>query len=61
MGAWIEIFITTLAVAHAKSLPTWERGLKYLLFEIWDQLVVVAPYMGAWIEIIRLLNIMACQ
>ena len=38
------------------SLPTWERGLKFLKlpktrFKFW-----VAPYMGAWIEILAILK-----
>ena len=33
------------------SLPSWERGLKYLavMHQMWEQ--IVAPFMGAWIEI----------
>mgnify|MGYP005942142343 CR=1 FL=1 len=33
------------------SLPSWERGLKYVDFEIMKKGVPVAPLVGAWIEI----------
>ena len=33
-----------------KSHPTWVRGLKLTLCQIQLNLIVVAPYMGAWIE-----------
>ena len=51
VGAWIEIVIIAGRVIKAKSLPSWERGLK---FE--SQIVAmrgrnVAPLVGAWIEI----------
>ena len=74
MGAWIEIRIAfDIIKERAKSLPVWERGLKFQRIDIglivgmslpvWerglkfgDLLViskgsVVAPGMGAWIEI----------
>ena len=34
-----------------RSHPTWVRGLKFLDMDANDKLEVVAPYMGAWIEI----------
>ena len=52
MGAWIEISSSILiCLSWQASLPTWERGLKYMpsiadAVQVW-----VAPYMGAWIEI----------
>ena len=33
------------------SLPSWERGLKYKLIIIHNNLLIVAPLVGAWIEI----------
>ena len=33
------------------SLPTWGRGLKYLMGHLLHHIKVVAPHMGAWIEI----------
>ena len=33
------------------SLPSWERGLKYSFLLSPPMLVVVAPFVGAWIEI----------
>ena len=30
VGAWIEIFAARTTIFLAKSLPMWERGLKYL-------------------------------
>ena len=35
---------------HPMSHPTWVRGLKLLLFEQSHSVLVVAPYVGAWIE-----------
>ena len=34
------------------SLPSWERGLKWLIHVGKIRLLVVAPLVGAWIEII---------
>ena len=34
-----------------QSLPTRERGLKFLAMVQWLILLMVAPYAGAWIEI----------
>ena len=52
MGAWIEIELTsTPLLASSKSLPSWERGLKYFRREKQNLLQDVAPFMGAWIEI----------
>ena len=36
-----------------QSLLSWERGLKYLLQGIQAQEHIVAPLVGAWIEIIE--------
>ena len=51
VGAWIEICLTHKEKRSLVSLPSWERGLKYL-----KKLPVVgsdhvAPLVGAWIEI----------
>ena len=51
VGAWIEICLTHKVKRSLVSLPSWERGLKYL-----KKLPVVgsdhvAPLVGAWIEI----------
>ena len=36
---------------HAlKSLPLWERGLKLMVIRLHLMKVIVAPFMGAWIE-----------
>ena len=74
VGAWIEITIGQIALAHrgyvaphvgawiemtsgtchclqcVMSLPTWERGLKYVRIDA-PILPHVAPHVGAWIEI----------
>ena len=56
MGAWIEIYVTgTSGTNSSVSLPSWERGLKSSakitpLFN-----VIVAPLVGAWIEIVNYL------
>ena len=34
-----------------RSLPTWERGLKFDPHKLVPFETIVAPYMGAWIEI----------
>ena len=50
MGAWIEILPPRRGYLSPRSLPLWERGLK---FDRAAQLVriCVAPLVGAWIEI----------
>ena len=40
----------------SESLPTRERGLKWLKRELAMELQKVAPYAGAWIEI----NVVGC-
>ena len=32
VGAWIEIKENSLYIRQCKSLPLWERGLKYHLY-----------------------------
>ena len=52
MGAWIEIVLKVFYKAcFIPSLPSWERGLKYLHVISDLNLFGVAPFMGAWIEI----------
>ena len=51
MGAWIEMFADDCRAWLPMSLPTWERGLKFKRTIIKQISVMVAPYMGAWIEI----------
>ena len=34
------------------SLPSWERGLKLTTLNYDDIYIIVAPLVGAWIEII---------
>ena len=36
---------------HWGSLPSWERGLKYVDFYYFGCAQNVAPFVGAWIEI----------
>ena len=43
-------------VATFKSLPSRERGLKYEAIEKLEQMIRVAPFTGAWIEILYLLG-----
>ena len=38
-------------VSSEKSLPSWERGLKYLQMVLNNAAGKVAPLVGAWIEI----------
>ena len=51
MGAWIEIYESRLDPRGVKSLPVWERGLKYTCPMLKTENAIVAPGMGAWIEI----------
>ena len=44
--------ITTLIERQEKSLPSWERGLKSTIARTRLCLAVVAPFVGAWIEIL---------
>ena len=53
MGAWIEIYMPRGGRrGYEESLPTWERGLKCLCSIMQLTNTVVAPHVGAWIEII---------
>ena len=54
VGAWIEIFNVSSTSINFLSLPSWERGLKYVLKTEQRQRKRVAPFVGAWIE-------MACE
>ena len=51
MGAWIEIAWIPRMTEKPRSLPSWERGLKYAGDTLWSVAGKVAPFMGAWIEI----------
>ena len=51
VGAWIEIGNTTTIASGIGSLPSWERGLKYLMLDCGLRRQEVAPLVGAWIEI----------
>ena len=58
-GAWIEISADIMTCTTAReSLPSRERGLKFVLITLCYHLVVVAPLAGAWIEIIDILLIL---
>ena len=50
MGAWIEIGIGVTAENETRSLPVWERGLKSQSAVATGKATIVAPGMGAWIE-----------
>ena len=49
-GAWIEISREAVMPITFLSLPTRERGLKYVVYQIAYHFVDVAPHAGAWIE-----------
>ena len=57
MGAWIEICMHLQNSQHHLSLLSWERGLKY--GTLCQSLIpsVVAPLVGAWIEIILMFGV----
>ena len=51
-GAWIEIYTQVSCEAEDPvSLPSRERGLKYLQKKNYLLNPAVAPFAGAWIEI----------
>ena len=50
MGAWIETSIRLRCCAGVMSHPTWVRGLKHTNRQGLKKPVLVAPYVGAWIE-----------
>ena len=53
MGAWIEIRLScSLINLRSMSLPSWERGLKLRNGTENTLNAIVAPLVGAWIEII---------
>ena len=49
MGAWIETKIGNSIVGGLGSRPTWARGLKLTLGQVY-LVLAVAPHVGAWIE-----------
>ena len=52
-GAWIEmIHCRNFLKILLESLPSRERGLKYLVELVQKGLKSVAPFAGAWIEIV---------
>ena len=58
MGAWIEIGnIIVFGETGSGSLPSWERGLKYGNEERINVIDDVAPFVGAWIEIVLLIHL----
>ena len=56
MGAWIEILLLYRISSSVSSLPSWERGLKFQEKDVKYGLKVVAPLVGAWIEICKFAN-----
>ena len=54
VGAWIEIALCQSGWSvFGKSLPSWERGLKYIGSDLSTGSAFVAPFVGAWIEMIK--------
>ena len=51
MGAWIEIEELDEDATETMSLLSWERGLKLCRPCATGGLEIVAPLVGAWIEI----------
>ena len=51
VGAWIEIHHPHKPDHQLRSLPLWERGLKYTIPLHLSPYKNVAPLVGAWIEI----------
>ena len=53
MGAWIEIsYLHDTRQIVLPSLPSWERGLKSFEVSEFPKSHLVAPFVGAWIEIL---------
>ena len=52
MGAWIEIPFMLAKPPPQPSLLSWERGLKLIEAHYKFESFMVAPLVGAWIEII---------
>jgi len=52
MGAWIEMRPSLSLSMKTKSHSIWVRGLKSRLHKIQVNSLLVALYMGAWIEIL---------
>ena len=50
-GAWIEISMVSPIVGSRWSLPSRERGLKFVWAVFGGYAIIVAPFTGAWIEI----------
>ena len=43
------------------SLPYWERGLKSIDCDVFESRIIVAPLLGAWIEIFHLKHLFDCS
>ena len=54
---WIEIEKLQVLFRCLQSLPTRECGLKFVKCQKWSEQVLVTPYAGVWIEILRNLNV----
>ena len=52
MGAWIEMNSSAINAYISRSLPSWERGLKLRTGTENTLNAIVAPLVGAWIEIL---------
>ena len=50
-GAWIEISVGSGIGSQVRSLPSRERGLKFIGDRYDESDEAVAPFAGAWIEI----------
>ena len=50
-GAWIEILHKLADLLTPPSLPSRERGLKFVITLTMITRMIVAPFAGAWIEI----------
>ena len=52
VGAWIEMSAPSgIFINPSLSLPSWERGLKFIVLFPLSVFHCVAPLVGAWIEI----------
>ena len=47
----LKSLIFSISAPQNRSLLSWERGLKFVSFNVFNTSLLVAPLVGAWIEI----------
>ena len=54
MGVWIETYLYPFGYALRMSHPSWVCGLKLVLVVILKRLAKVTPFVGVWIETVKI-------